>query len=358
MKLKTGLVSVISMLAPVSLLAATVDVEVGGEYHFNLVNTDDGLNPDAAQTKETDFGVKAAKIALRGKLTDQITWNVLFQADKSPGLERYWVTNKVTDELDVSIGVQKIRAYGWHRRLTSSLSPVRGAYLEYNPYKDVMAIDFAYKLGSNALALSLAKDYFDTQATCLPTGVGCESWNGRDVQKQPAVLLEWAGTYGSIQPLVQYSTYDRAKSSIVSAGVRFKSEVVDAYVDYTLDTRKTKKLNAATGQFEGQDKKINGLAVYGEYKAGALSPFIQYTTLNVDDYTTGGAPEPDTNKDGSLNDNEQTAVIGTYFESWGGLYRPYVALAQFTGKFMKDPATAEKEDRSKTDLMAGLTGKF
>lgn len=358
MKLKSGIACFVGILASAPSFGAPIDVEIGGEYHFNLVHTDDGLKPDGSQTKETDFGVKAAKIALRGKLTDQLTWNVLYQTDKAPGLERYWITNKVSDQLDVSIGQQKIRTYGWHRRLSSSINPVRAAYLDYNPLKDVMAVDFAYKMGSHSLALTLAKDYFDTDATCLSSGAGCSSWNGRDVQKQPAVLLEWAGNYGGLQPMLQYAMYDKGKSATGSFGIRYQTDLIESYVDYTLDTRKAKGLDATTGLAEEQEKTINGLVVYGEYKAGSVSPFLHFSTLNVDDFTAAGVPEPDTNKDGELKDNEQTIVLGSYFENWGKLYRPYAALARYSGKYLKDAATNEKEDRSKLDVMLGLNGKF
>ncbi len=371
MKRQLGLCGFLGLLLPVHLSAATaaVEVEVGGEYHFSLVNTDDGLNTDAAKIKKTEFGVKAAKLALRGKLTDQITWNVLAQLDKSPALERYWLTNKLTDQFDVSVGVQKIRTYGWHRKLTSSLTPVKGAYLAYNPYPDVMAVDFAYKIAGQSVAFTLAKDYSDQTAPsgsgatattgCTASGAGCKSWNGRDVQKQPAFLLEWIGSFGELQPLVQASSYDLGKSSIVSAGLRYKNEILDSYIDYTLDTRVKKGLDPVTGDAREEKNKIGGLAVYGEFKAGALSPYLMFTTLDVADYTAEGAKEPKVNSSATkLDDNEQTIALGTYFENWGALYRPYVGIASVKGKYVKDATAGTEEDRTRLDLMAGLTGKF
>lgn len=355
MKLKSGFLGVLGVVIPFQSAATAAAIEVGGEYHFTLFNTDDGLNAESAQIKETDMAVRAAKIVLRGALSDQITWNVLYQADKSQ-LERYWLTNKLTDEFEVSIGQQKIKTYGWHRRLTSSAtSPVRGAFLEKNPFKDVMSVDFAYKI-AGTVSLTFVKDYFDNQAACTAQGTGCTSWNGKDVQKQPGIVFEWVGAFGPIQPLVQYTSYDRGHSNIVSAGLRFKTDVLDTYVDYTLDTRNAKGVVA--GKAEDQENKYTGLVVYGEYKLGTFTPYLQYSTLESDLYAANGAAKKETNTDGTLDNNESTITGGVFFENYGSFYRPYAAVALYSGDFVDPDNTAAKEERSKTDLMLGLTGKF
>lgn len=355
MKLKSGLFGVLGVVLPLESTVNAAAIEVGGEYQFTLLNTNDGLNPDDTQIKETDLAVRAAKIVLRGALSDQITWNVLYQADKSQ-LERYWLTNKVTDALDVSIGQQKIKTYGWHRRLTSSATtPVRAAYLDKNPFKDVMSVDFAYKI-AGTVSLTFVKDYFDPSAACTAQGTGCNSWNGKDVQKQPGMVFEWVGSFGPLQPLVQYTSYDRGHSNIVSAGLRFKTDTLDSYVDYTLDTRNAKGITA--GEAEDQESKYTGLVVYGEYKLGTYTPYLQFSTLESDLYAAPGASKKETNAEGALDNNESTLTAGVFFENWGSFYRPYAALARYSGDYVDADRPTEKEERSKTDLMLGLTGKF
>ncbi len=345
----------LGLAAPIC--AAPAEVEIGGEYQLALIHTDDGLNLEAKQTKETDFAIRAAKIALRGKLSDQISWNVLFMADKSE-LERYWLTNKVSDNFDVAIGQQKIKVYGWHRRLSSSaVSPVRGAVLDYNPLKDKMAVDLTYKL-AGTFSLSFIKDYFDTSTTCQADGTGCKSWNGKDVQKQPAVAFEWIGAFGEIQPLVQFANYDRGNSSTASAGVRYKTDTLDTYVDFTQDTRNEKGVGAS-GKAEDLKNTITGLAIYGEWKLeGGYTPFWHISTLGVDQYTAPGQKQRQTNENGKLDDNEQTAALGLWFDLWGTYYRPYVAVARYAGDYA-DPEDASKtEQRTKLDVLTGITGKF
>lgn len=359
MKLTQAVFGLSSFFSATCVYAAPVKVEVdvGGEYHFAAVNTDDGLNLDAAQHKETDFVTRAAKLALRGKLNENLTWGVLYQLDTSR-LERYWLNNKINEKFEVSIGQQKIKVYGWHRRLSSSaISPVRGAILNSNPLTDKLSVDFVYKV-AGTVSLSLVKDYFDPAAGCTADGTGCTSWNGRDVQKQPAIAFEWVGDFNGIQPLVQYASYDRGHSSTASVGVRYKSEVIDTYLDYTMDTRNDKGADPVSGEAEDQEEKYSGIVLYGEYFLGSFTPYLHVSTLDVEQYTGPGVSQPKTNTNGALDDNEQLVSIGAFYDGYGALYRPYLGVALTQGKYVDPDNTADEETRSKTDILLGLTGKF
>src|SRR5688500_6851345 len=97
---------------------------------------------------------------MRGKLNDFISWHVLHQLDNNL-LERYWLTTSINDDFDLSIGKQKIKTFGWHRRLTSSsTSPVRSSILNANPLTDKLAVDLVYKQ-FGTWSMTLVKDYYD-----------------------------------------------------------------------------------------------------------------------------------------------------------------------------------------------------
>ncbi|HYX34372.1 MAG TPA: hypothetical protein VE954_14810 [Oligoflexus sp.] len=303
------------------------------------------------------MAVKAARIWLKGKLSDQISWNVLYRAEKS-ALERYWLSNKVNDNLDVSIGLQKLKIYGWGRRLASGAnSPILGQLLVLNPSlpSDSMAIDIVYKL-AGTLSLTFIKDYYDTKAPCGLNRDDCKSWNKFDQQKQPAINFEWAGSFGSVQPLIQYGVYDIGKSSILTAGMRFKMDNLESHADYTVDTRLARGKDSA-GLVEEQKETVSGMVIYGEYKLGNVSPFLLVSTLGVEQFTAPGGTQTKINTDGKIDDNGQTLGLGAFFEHWGSIYRPYTAVSRISGKY-KNAATAAEEDRSRTDLMVGLVGKF
>lgn len=352
-----GAALILSLEAYAAEVKINATVEVGAEYQFQLLHTDDGLKADGTETKETDFFTRAAKIALRGKMTEQLSWNALYQLDKNV-MERYWLTNKFSDEFELSVGKQKIKTFGWHRRLTSSsTSPIRSSILAANPLTDTLAVDFVYKM-FGTWSLAAVKDYYDPASTCTAAATAvCKSWNAYDVQKQPALAFEWMGSFGEWQPLLQYSRYDRNHSSSLSAGLRFKNDLADAYVDYTIDERNDKGLDSA-GKAKDFENKTQGIVVYGEIFTGDWTPYLLYSTTNLDEYTPAAGSEIKTNKDGSVNDNEQIIATGVFYDGYGKLYRPYLGVASTSGKYVDPDVTTEEEDRSKFDIMAGLTGKF
>ncbi|HET9239547.1 MAG TPA: hypothetical protein VFO10_19960 [Oligoflexus sp.] len=377
-------------LALASSVHAAPEIEVGAEYQVNVLNTNDGLNEEAKQTKTTSFNLKGAKVIFRGKLSDQISWTVLYKAKESE-LERYYLTNRVTENLEVTIGKQKIKTYGLHRKLTSGVTtPVTGAYLDWNPLKDRVALDITYKL-AGALSLQLVDDYSKcsdkttytnnptTNAVTASTSSSCTSWNSgssagivtnsketQTSQKQPAVALEWYGNFGEFSPLLQYAVYDLGKSSTASAGLRYKTESMDAYFDYTMDTRNNKGLDPAdpsNTKFIEEKNTYTGMVAYAEFKAGSYTPFVHLSTLATDPYSAPGATDAavtalEANAGGKLDKNEMTVAVGTHFEQWGAFYRPFVDVTLSRGEFVDPSDATKKEDRSKTDLVAGLIGKF
>jgi hypothetical protein len=380
--------------------AAGPEVEIGAEYQVNVINTSDGLNDKdwgpsqdkpQTQTKTTSLNLKGAKILFRGKLSDQISWSVFYKA-KEGELERYYLTNKVTDSLDVTIGKQKIKTYGLHRRLAGTLTPVLGAYLDQNPLKDKVAIDVTYKL-AGTLSLQLVDDYSKcSDATSITstldpatnkvtstsaTTTTCTTWNKgsssgivtnsketQTTQKQPAVTLEWYGSFGEFAPLLQYAVYDSGKSSTISGGVRYKAEGIDVYVDYTQDTRNFKGVDPADATKFVKEKNVyTGIVAYAEYKVGDYSPFLHVSSFDTDPFEKSGILPVDktaaeSNSQGKLDKNEMTFAVGTHFDKWGAFYRPFVDVTMSSGRFV-DPTDKSKDKvLNKTDLVAGLSGKF
>ncbi|WP_176737092.1 porin [Oligoflexus tunisiensis] len=352
-------------------LHAAPEIEIGSEYQLNVVHSDNGLNEEAKQSSTTSFNLKGAKVVFRGKLSDDISWTVLYKAKESE-LERIYVTHRVNENLELTLGKQKNKLYGLHRKLTSGVTtPVVAAHLAHNPMKDRVAIDITYKL-AGSLSLQLIDDY-----SCAPSNTSCKSWNqGKDepivtnssetqtVQKQPAAAFEWYGSFGELSPLVQYAVYDLGKSSSASAGLRYKTETVDAYFDYTMDTRNNKGVDSTDPTKSAKEKTTyTGMVVYGEFKTGLYSPFVHFSTLATDPFQAPGSTEVDTvasesNGAGKLDRNAMIVAVGTHFENWGAYYRPFVDVTLSRGEFVDPSNPTKKEDRTKTDLVAGLIGKF
>ncbi|HYX39191.1 MAG TPA: hypothetical protein VE954_39320 [Oligoflexus sp.] len=377
-------------LALTSTVQAAPEIEIGAEYQVNVVNTNDGLNDKdlGKQTKTTTFNLKGAKLVFRGKLSEEISWTVLYKAKESE-LERFYLTNRVNENLEVTIGKQKIKTYGLHRKLTSGVTtPVIAAYLNSNPLKDKVALDITYKLAGN-LSLQLVDDYSKcasattytnnptTNAVTASSSTSCTSWNQgnaegivtnsketQTAQKQPAIALEWYGAFGEFSPLVQYAVYDLGKSSTASVGVRFKREALDAYLDYTMDTRNNKGVDPADPtRFIEKKDVYTGMVAYAEYKTGDYTPFVHVSTMGTDPYTAPGATDAaivtaESNTAGSLNKNELTVAVGTHYDAWGTFYRPFIDVTMSSGEFVDPSDATKKKDLTRTDLVAGLIGKF
>lgn len=370
--------------------AEGVPVDIGAEYQVNATYSNDGLNDKdrGSQTKTTSFNLKGAKLTFKGKLTDTIGLTVLYKV-KENELERFFLTHKVRESFDLTIGKQKIKTYGLHRKITSgTTTPVLGAYLDQNPLKDKLAIDASYKL-AGTLSLQLVEDYSSckdsdsyttdptTNAIAKKTTTSCQSWNRgtssgivnnsketQTTQKQPAVALEWLGGFGDFSPLLQYSVYDNGKSNTGSVGIRFKNKVIDSYLDYTVDTRNLKGTDPTDPTRSVKQKTtFNGMVAYVESKIGDFTPFFHASSLETKPYQKPGAADKDivageSNAQGKLDKNETTVALGTHYEGWGALYRPFVDVTLASGKYVDSFDSAKQKSLSKTDLVAGIIGKF
>ena len=78
MKLTHIVIGLSGLCLAAHVRAAGAEVEIGGEYQVNATYTNDGLN-DPSDIKRSELNLKGAKVAFRGKLSDQITWNVLLK---------------------------------------------------------------------------------------------------------------------------------------------------------------------------------------------------------------------------------------------------------------------------------------
>lgn len=370
--------------------ATTIPVEVGGEYQINITNSNDGLNDKdrGSQTKTTSLNLKGAKFILKSKLSDSIDLTLLYKA-KEGELERYYVTNKFTKEFELTIGKQKIKTYGLHRKITSgTTTPVVGSYLDQNPLKDKLAIDIGYKL-AGTFSLQIVEDFSSckdsdsyapdpvTNVVSKKTTTSCQSWNTgnstgivansketQTTQKQPALAFEWLGSFGDFSPLLQVAVYDYGKSNTGSVGIRYKSKTVDAYLDYTADTRNYKGVDPTDpAKFIKQKNSISGAAAYVESKVGNYTPFLHLSSLETKPYEKPGSVDKDiitakSNSQGKLDKNEATVALGTHYDGWGGFYRPFIDVTVASGKYVDSKDPTKQKTLSKNDLVVGLIGKF
>jgi len=362
-----------SPLPSVSTPSPSAPVEIGGEYQLNITHSNDGLNDKErkSQYDTTAFNLRGVKLAFKGKFTENISWFLLYKA-KEGELERFFLTHKPSEELTLTLGKQKIKVYGMYRKLSSSVtSPVTAAYLDPNPLKDRTSFEIAYKL-AGTVSLQLVEDYSQCTAvnTCTSynrgsnTGIVTNSKETQTTQKQPAVAFEWLGSFGAVTPLIQYAAYDLGKSRTASAGLRFKNDVFDTYVDYTVDTRHAKGPDPEDpGRSLNQKSVYRGGVVYAEAKVARYTPFVQGSYFHTKPYEKEGLSEKDqsalrSNSQGKLDKNERSVVVGTHYDGWGAFYRPYLAVSYATGLFVDFEDETQQKRLARVDAAFGVIGKF
>jgi hypothetical protein len=335
------------------------NLKIGGQYHFRLLYSDDGLN-DAEPTREasarTLFENAGTKFMFHGNLYDDVYVRMRYNALSSK-LDYGYVKYTGLDDVALTFGQTKERLFGWHRRLTSAVSIVVAEFHSLKPFSYPKMVEVQYDGLPGHVLIQVANDYFN----CPATG-DCISWNQQDAdgekaQDQPAILAEWIGEYGSFQPLAQYASYDQGKSYTYTLGLRYKNDTYDVYGDYVVDNRVYK--GATTGQPIEEENILTGWVVQGEMKVGQLTPYVHVSSFDYEQYTAAGGDQPEINSAyGRFDDNAMTVSVGTHFDNWGPGFRPYAALIRVSGDY-QDPedATASKT-LAEMQVVGGVTGDF
>ncbi|MFW7379760.1 MAG: porin [Oligoflexus sp.] len=331
----------------------------GGQYHFNLFYSDDGLNDAeaAGRTASQRFGVnaRAAKLVFKSGLAENVDLMVRYSMTSNQ-LEYAYLDYKVNSALTLTVGRTKERIFGWHRRQTSSLTPVTAAYLSLKPFGYPDGVQATYKLGNHKFLLQVVKDFFDCN------GAQCDSWNeldanGREKQKQPAILSEWIGTFGAIQPLVQYASYDQGKSSTYTAGIRYNTQRFDVYGDYVVDNRVKRGVDA--GQTRKEENVMTGYVVHGEWNQGKFTPFFHISSFAYDEFTAPGQTATEVNSAYTqFDDNNMTWGIGSHYNLVNEVFRPYVVLFSKSGDFVDPQDASKSKPMAEMQVVAGVTGNF
>jgi hypothetical protein len=317
------------------------NLKVGGQYHFGLEN-------------------EATKLIVSGYIYDKVYLKIRYSLlnDK---LEYGYVEYQPRENFSVALGQNKERIFGWHRRQTSSTSILTANYLSSSmrPFSYPTALQLTYKnnLLGNFL-VQIAEDYIK----CDEQAGTCSSWNrldanGEKVQKQPAVLSEWIGKIGPVQPLVQYAAYDKGKSYTMSFGLRYKTDLFDVYADYVTDNRVIKGNNGV--QSVEEENILTGYVLVAELKAGSFTPYFHYSMFDYEQYVAAGVSQPEKNSGyGKWDDNGNTIALGTYWDSWSKAFRPYGAVVMESGDFEDPKDISKTKTMSELKVLLGVVGDF
>jgi len=331
----------------------------GAQYRFNLFYSDDGLNDvETANRKASPrLGINsdAVKLIFKTGIAENLDASFRFNilANK---LEYAYLDYQPLESVIFTVGRGKERIFGWHRRLTGSLTPIVAPYLSERPlsYPDGFQVTYKYKHGQ--LLVQLVKDFFDCDSS------PCESWNrldadGKEVQKQAAVISEWIGKYGIFQPLIQFASYDQGKSSTWSVGLRLKSDQFDIHADFVTDNRIKRGFDGTANQEE--KNVLRGYALHGEWSIKKFTPYFHLSSFDLDQFEAKGTADIKVNSQyNKFDNNNLTFGIGSHYDLVTEAFRPYFLLASKSGEFVDPKDSLKSKKFTEMQVLVGLTGEF
>lgn len=333
--------------------------QFGSELHFNFFYSDDGLNdldtPERSASKRFGVGTNTAKVLFRSKITDNLNF-VMRHNLLNGNLEFAYISHQTTSALNLTVGRTKERIFGWHRRDTGGLTPIVGSFIGLKPFDYPDGLQVTYKKGKNQFLVQIVRDFFDCSSD------PCESWNQRDadgqlVQKQPAILAEWIGSFGSLYPLIQYASYDLGKSSTWSAGLRYLNQRYNIHADYVNDSRLKRAWDGV--EASGEKNTLTAYVIHGVVNMGKYSPFFHFSSFDYDQYTAPGTPAIEVNSRYTrFDDNNVTWGIGSHFNKYSDSFRPYVMLVSRSGDFVDAKNPTKSVNLSEMRTILGLTSSF
>lgn len=325
------------------------------DYNVMIVNDDMGVMKTenyepTASTKVSNLtylgfqGTKGKKVSYRAyvRLTDD---DMTIE-----DVEEAHLTYSINKMIDVTVGRQYLKQGGLDNKNDTYNADLTSAYVENNmplPLTD-NAVTVGLNFGKNTVSLQATNDI---DGTCEAGETAC-FYNA--TQKQPAFLLEYAGDFGVVKPLLQITSYDGLNNSrAFSLGLEFKMKGLRGFVDYTSDSRNKKVL--ATDK--ETTTKYTSYALDISYDVGKFVPFVKIVSMDVEQ---DGTDSEINSALGTYDDNQTGYVFGVNLEMFNEAFIPYLAVRMIRGDFQDedvDISVKEKaETKTNTEVILGFEG--
>ena len=163
--------------------------------------------------------------------------------------------------------------------------------------------------------------------------------------KQPTALLEWNGSFGIFQPLLQLAPYNLGRSLQTSLSLGFDSNGYSGYLDVVVDAR------------DANDNTTNYTNIVFElnYSGSSLSPFLKVATFDTKQPTKDLKGNSSADK---YDDNGMVALLGTNFNGVSQYFAPYLAVVSQSKKDLKAGSIDDTETLTMTSLIFGVGGSL
>ncbi len=264
------------------------------------------------------------------------------------------------------MGRVKARSYGFDHRDNDPLTLYTAVGADSNPFK-VHPDNFSTEINlMGKLTFQLVRDTV-LQSVKADDGTVTyvqykkvktdSSGAGTAVEKNPAYLLEWLGSFGPIQPLIQYGTYDLGHSSLYAVGVKFKTDKMSVAADYVNHKQGYKgTYNDAAKKSPAMHDVHTRYNLTGEFKAGMVSPWLHYSKYDKEQDTNGGKQPKVNSSTSKFDDNLSAISVGSTLNTWGEAFSPFLSLERQSGKFLDK--NKNDSDMSRLITTVGMRGQF
>lgn len=309
------------------------DYDVSFDYNDHGYSKTDGYTP--AKTTHVD---QKSYLNFSGKVDDTLSYETYINI-LAGSLDAATEVAKATKKMgmfSLAVGRDYLTMGGYDAKNANFATIVLSPYTKYNlpaigPNQVRFEGDFG---GAGKVSFSLAQDkvYSTAKTDTL----------------QPAMLLEWTGTFGPVMPLVQIVQYDTNHSQQIAIGAGVQAAGLTAYLDYVMDSR----ASAPVGDASREKTSYSSIAVDVKYHTAAAVPFFKYTTFD--------AAQPGTDVKGNAStsgyeDNGQSMTLGVEMPCSGESFLPYVAYVSNSQKVIEG---TEEKSKSQSSILLGFSGSI
>ncbi|MCX6125131.1 MAG: hypothetical protein NTV34_10360 [Proteobacteria bacterium] len=335
----------------------TLSARVGIDY------MDDGLKPreEYEPTPQTNIYQGDLKLGVRYSVTQKTKFSLIIDPTREDLVEEAKAIWQGENDFKVVAGKTYINLGGWGQKDwrfdTLLVSPYVRALMPWIAEKNR-----ALRTGAvSKPTLSFAANIFDYGALTfqLVNDVIVDDDPAAGFshsRRQPAILAEFLGENGLIQPLLQLATYDINHSVVATIGVRTILEFWEIHMDFVIDRRNkppsydkqniTEYRNAyVDAQVRFSNSEIVGTLIVMDVK----QPQGQY---GVDH--KGNQPGVE------FDDNAFDIALGYKYKLDGEVFKPYIAIVRRSGVFLKDKNDPRGDSQYKAEagLTVGVTSSF
>lgn len=281
------LTAIVNSTALAELGPAKIQLELRSEFVKESSNDESSINEENKEDEDMRFSVYYARISIRGKLNDELSYHFKLRLNESftakndglpDAVDYAYIDHKVSDFFKIRMGKQYINQGGWEGTYSSkNLYGIKKSnsenLQEFSDGRYRTGLGFLFNYGPHQFNLQLANNSFEEEnAAAFIVGT------------------QVIGSYmdGTLRPIFTYAKDTRTAqdpngsamkdlkaSTIISMGVglQYNRDSLKVELDYLTmeDEQKDRATNAAD-----DDEKLKSTVLRTSYKIGKWTPIIKY----------------------------------------------------------------------------------